>query len=84
MSWASYANYSAHGQKPIPILQTTLQGIHKSSTPEGIVAETIAGHYKPLKKVVKETGSEDFEESATNMLRFNRKSTKKLVGGPEE
>lgn len=51
-----------------------------SSTPKGIVAETIAGHYKPLKKIVKETDSEDFEESATNMLRFNHKSTKKLVG----
>ena len=71
MSWASYFNYTAHGQKDIPILVSTKQGKKMETTPKGIISETLVGHFKPLENIVEKTGSEDFKNSATNMISFH-------------
>ena len=70
MSWASYSNYTAHGQKGLPIISNTLIGKKMTPTPNGIVSETIAGHFKPLGNIVEKTVPKG-KPSATDMLDFH-------------
>lgn len=75
MSWASYANIRCFGQKNIPILDDTKQGIHMKPTPLGIVGKSALEGKKVLEGILDEPNKD-----ATNALKLkNRVLTKEPI-----